>query len=254
MIDTPGRGRVCLPGRVILALALWVLPAPLFAARIHLGDASGSTPAPVEGSDLVVSFNPTVAVRTQAGETSLSLLLRLAQGINEAGQGVYTAEATLPTLLEIRRTTGGDIDDLRFRENDPGIQSVLLSLLRPKLAAWIGMVQQTPSAGVLVLTLNDQAIAVETAGKGSADAVNLALVQSIQEAGFDVAFFPPFIVVLRHSGSAEGLTRVGWRSTDPGITSSDMALLPEVWLGASDGAAPSNGQTSPRDPKRRLQP
>ncbi len=254
MSDAPGRGRVRVPGMVILALALWVLPAPLFAGKVQLGDSSGSTPAPVEGSDLEVSFNPTVTVSTQAGDTSLSLLLRLAQGINEAGLGVYTAEAILPTLLEIRRTTGGDIDDLRFRENDSGIQSVLLSLLRPKLAAWIGMVHETPSAGVLVLTLNDQAIAVETAGKGSADAVNLALVQAIQQAGFDVAFFPPFILVLRHSGSAEGLTRVGWRSTDPGITSSDLALLPEAWLGASDGTAPSSGPTSPGNPKRRLKP
>jgi len=241
-------------GVVILGLVLWVLPAPLFAGRVQLGDGSGSTPAPVEGSDLEVRFNPTVTVRTQAGETVLSLLLRLAQGINEAGQGVYTAEATLPTLLDIRRTTGGDIDDLRFRENDSGIQSVLLSLLRPKLAAWIGMVQQRPSAGVVVLTLNNEAIAVQTASKGSTDAVNLALVRAIQEAGFDVAFIPPFIVVLRHSGSAEGLTRVGWRSTDPGITLSDLALLPEAGLGASDGAAPPSGSTSPTDPKVRLKP
>jgi hypothetical protein len=239
---------------VILALALCILPDPLFAARVHLGDASGSTPAPAEGSDLMVSFNPTVAVQTQAGETLLSLLLRLVQGINEAGQGVYTAEATLPMLLDIRRTTGGDIDDLRFRENDPGIQSVLLSLLRPKLAAWIGMVQQSPSAGVVVLTLNDQAITVETAGKGSADAVNLALVRVIQEAGFDVAFFPPFIVVLGHSGSAEGLTSLGWRSTDPAITLSDLALLPEALLGATEEATPSSGQPSSNDPKRRLKP
>ncbi|MBI2016731.1 MAG: hypothetical protein HYS77_14520 [Candidatus Rokubacteria bacterium] len=107
---------------------------------------------------------------------------------------------------------------------------------------------------MVVLTLNDEAIAVETAGKGSADAVNLALVQAIQEAGFDVAFFPPFIVVLRHSGSSEGLTRVGWRSTDPGITSSDLALLPEVGLSAPDEPAPPGGSTSPRDPKRRLKP
>ena len=137
-----------------------------------------------------------------------------------------------------------------FLENDPGIQSVLLTLLRPKLAAWIGMVQQKPSTGVLVLTLNSQAIAVETAGKGSADAVNLALVQAVQQAGFDVVFFPPFIVVLRHSGSAEGLTRVGWRSTDPGITLSDLTLLPEAWPSASEGEAPASGQTSPGDPKR----
>jgi hypothetical protein len=103
-----------------------------------------------------------------------------------------------------------------------------------------------------VLTLNDQAIAVETAGKWSADAVNLALVQAIQAAGFEVAFFPPFIAVLRHSGSSEGLTRVGWRSTDPGITSCDLALLPEAWSDPLDGAATDSKSTPPTGQKRRL--
>jgi hypothetical protein len=223
------------PGTVLLAVCLSALPAPLFAAKVQLGDSSGSTPVPVEGSDLMVSFNPTVVVQTQAGESAFSLLFRLAAGINEAGQGIYTSEASVPAALEIRRTTGGDIDDLRFGEDDARIQSLVLTLQRPKLSAWIGVVQQTPTEGVIVLTLDDRIITVETGGLGSADAVNLALVEATRQAGFEVAFFPPFIVVLRYSGSSQGLTRLGWRSTDPGITLADLALLPEAGTGSVDG-------------------
>lgn len=239
-----------------VSLVLMGLPGLAVAGKVQLGDASGSTPTPIEGSDLEVSFNPTVSVMTQAADTVEALLGRLAQGINDASEGVYAAEVTLPTVLEIRRTTGGDIDDLRFRENDAGIQSATISVQRPSLAAWIGAVWEEPSAGALILTLNNETVAVETSGKGSAGAVTLALIQALQEAGFWVDFVPPFIVVRRNPANGEDITSLGLRSTDPAIVTSDLALLPELSSGSSSsdpgpGQSSGSGQPSSGEKKRK---
>lgn len=232
-----------------IALTLLGLPELALAATVQVGDSTGSTPKPIEGSDLEVSFNPTVLVTTQAGDTAATLLAKLAQGINEAGDGVYVAEVTLPTDLGIRRTTGGDIDDLRFQEKDAGIQSTMISLLRPRLAAWIGTAWENPSNGVLIVTLNQQTVVVETSGKGSAAAVALALIEALQVAGFWVDYVPPFIVVRRNLANGEGITRLGLRSTDPAIVSSDLALLPEIPLGsASSGPGPGSDPGSEPGP------
>jgi hypothetical protein len=240
-----------------IALAFLGLPELALAGTVQVGDSTGSTPKPIEGSDLEVSFNPTVLVTTQASDTASTLLAQLAQGINEAGDGVYVAEVTLPTELEIRRTAGGDIDDLRFRENDAGIQSATISLLRPRLAAWIGAVWETPSEGVLIVTLNQDTVVVETSGKGSAAAVALALIEALQAAGFWVDYVPPFIVVRRSLATGESITRLGLRSTDPAIISSDLALLPEITPGSgssSPGPGPDPGSGPGGSGEKKLKP
>ncbi len=199
----------------------------VLAAKLQVGDSSGGTPTPADGSTVEVSFNPTVTLTVQPREVVDVLMRRLAQAINNASAGLYTAQVTTPTLLEILRTGGGEIDDLRFIESDPGIQSVLLTVGRPQLIARIGAIVENPSSGMILLTLNNRTVAVATTGLQNGAAVTDALVKGITQANFAVEFDPPFIVVSRDLLNGTGLTQLGLRSTDPAIVSSDLSLIPD---------------------------
>jgi hypothetical protein len=191
-----------------------------------LSDSGGGTPTPIQGSDLEVSFNPTVHLTVLPQESLAALLSRLAEAINQAGLGLYVAAVLEPGVLEIRKSGGAEIDDLRFLENDAAIQSMTLTVSRPGLVAQVREPQEDPSSGAIVLTLNDRAVSVDVSGLDRAAAVQ-ALLEAIRRADFVAEFTPPFILVSRDLKSGGGLERVGWRTTDTVLVSSDLALLPE---------------------------
>ncbi len=101
--------------RVILPLAGIALlvgaPGAAFAGKVQVGDSSGGTPTPIEGSDLMVSFNPTASVTVQFQETIDAVLLDLANAINASSGTLYTATVPYPTTLEIRRASGEEIEN-----------------------------------------------------------------------------------------------------------------------------------------------
>jgi hypothetical protein len=217
------------PGRAALALAGFALllgaPDAAFAAKVQVGDSTGGTPTPIDGSDLMVSFNPTATVTVQFAESIDEVLEDLAAAINATSGTVYTATVPDPTTLEIRRGSGEEIDDLHFTDDDAGIQSVLLTVDRPNLSAYLGLVAQTPSSGSLIVTLNGRRLVVPTTGRTAAG-LNAALIQAIRGAGFLVEEADPYLIVRRDLRLGTALTQVGLWSTDPVLTVSDLALLP----------------------------
>ncbi len=212
--------------RILLPLVFLALPEAVFAGKVRLADSSGGSATPTDGSTLQVSFNPTATATVQPQDSVASVLANLAAQINAVSAGVYIALVVDPMTLDIERTTGEEIDDLHFVENDRGVQSVTLSLSRTQRIAQIGEIQQAPTIGTLVVTLNDRRVVVETTGKGSAAAVNAALVQAIRAAEFQVDYVSPMIIISRDLRSGAGLTLLGLQSTDPGIFLSDLALVP----------------------------
>ncbi len=211
----------------LLIVALTAAPGAAFAAKTRLGDSGGGgTPTPIEGNDLMVSFNPTATVRVGPYQRIGSVLTDLAAAINAVADWKYVATVPEETTLEILRTDGTEIDDLHFAESDAGIQSVTLTVARPDLVAWIGAVRQTPSAGVLIVTLNDRRALVWTTSHSTPAAVNLALLQAIRSVDFDADYLDPYIIVRRDLGAGSGIATLGLQSTDAAITWSDLALLP----------------------------
>jgi hypothetical protein len=176
----------------------------------------------------------------QPGESIGALLQRLAQDINATSGDEYTATVPVGSnSLQILRSDGSEIDDLSVRENDPGIQSTMVTVNRPRLAARIHFIEEDPSlaGGAIVVTLNDRVATVNTAWNRTASKVTEALVQAIRNAGFLVEVQPPEIVVLWDTVNSSTLTRVGLRSTDPAIVTSDVGLDPLPAEGSAAGVA-----------------
>jgi hypothetical protein len=203
----------------------WLAAAPALAGRMQTGDSKESKPAPKEGSEVEVSFNPTVTITVRPGETIESLLQRLADGINEAGAGGYfaTVEDTAPAL-DIRRSDGTEIDQLRLRENDPVIQSTEISVNLPGLVARIGAVTETPSTGTIFVTVNGRVASVASGGLTTPAELNQAVADALVAVGFEVELTPTALVVWRDLLLDRSITSVGWRSTDQNIRESDISL------------------------------
>jgi hypothetical protein len=212
-----------------LAAGTWVAAAPAFAAKVQLGDSTGGgTPEPIEGSELEISFNPLVSVKVQSGETLGSLLDRLVLGINQSGAPEYYAQLLDHLSFEVWRTDGSEIDDLRFRERDPAIQDVTLSMGRSGLTAMVVVSAEPAGGGQVIVTLNDRAVTVDTQEGTTATALAEALAEAIRLAGFAAELSAPVILVRGDLQTGGGVSLVGWRSTDPALHASDLALLPDA--------------------------
>jgi hypothetical protein len=118
-----------------------------------------------------------------------------------------------------------EIDRLRFRENYPGLTWTQVEVDQPYLAAIIGEIEGTPTSGQIKLELNWRTVpAVDTVFHDDPRDVTLALVAAIRQAGFEVEYQRPHIVVFKDRSTGSGLTHIRFESTDPGIVKSEIAL------------------------------
>jgi hypothetical protein len=232
------RARVTRAAPAVLAAVLAAGGPGVWAAKAQLGDSSGGgTPVPIEGSDLEIAFNPLVAIEVQAGDSLTALILRLVQGINQAGAPLYVAQPAGADAFDVRRTSGEELDDIRIREDDPAIQSITVSLQRPGRTGQILVPFQTPGTGEIVVTLNDRTVRVPTDGLATTAELTEALLAAIWAADFAAEASSPLILVHFDRRNGSGITRLGWRSTDPALVSSDVAILPESATGAGAGGS-----------------
>jgi hypothetical protein len=222
--------------RHIRWIAAWALAAfaflgaadPALAAKAETGDSKGTKPKPQAGSEIEVSFNPTVAVQVQVGESIGAVLERLASAIRVAGLGEYDASTELTPLsaaLVVRRVDGSEPDRLSFRETDPILQSTLLHLDVPGLAAHVRVFGETPAGGVLRITLNDRVVAVPTTDLPSAG-LTWQILSWIQLGGFDAHVDGDRIVVTWDRLHGTTLRVVGLHSTDVALVTSEVGLAP----------------------------
>ena len=220
----------------LLSLGLGLGPA--LAGKAETGEPAGSTPMPNEGKEVEISFNPTVRVTAFDGETIQSLFQRLADAAQDASGGNYVVDANVgaapPFGVEILRSSGQELDQLSFRENDPALQIHTVSLNLPGLVARIGRTRENPQGGQILVRLNDTLIPVSTAPSQDAQFVDQELLDAVRSAGFDARLESQFLIVERDPTTGGGIMLVGLNIQDPGIASSEIGLqLP----GASDGAA-----------------
>ena len=220
---------------VTLAVAA-LLAGPVFAGKAETGEPGGSTPMPNEGKEVELSFNPTVQVVVQDGETIQDVFQRLANEARDAAGNLFVVNANLdgpPFGVEILRAGGQELDQLGMRENDPGLQINTLTVNFPGLLARIRRIQEDPRGGTLIVRLNDAEIPVPTDPANDRTALDEQLLDAIRAAGFEAELDPEFLVVLRdlrerQEGVGGGITLVGVESLDPGIVSSaiELALAP----------------------------
>ncbi|HKY33615.1 MAG TPA: hypothetical protein VJV23_13880 [Candidatus Polarisedimenticolia bacterium] len=211
---------------LLLPAAVWLGAGLAAAATVETADSKERRPKPSEGSEVEVSFNPTVSLQVGRHESIESLMERLAGEVNSAGGDYYQAWP-LPSAygLEILRHDGTELGQLRFAENDPGIQFILLTVEAPGLEARLGIPDEWPSRGAVIVTLNDRLIAVSTTGLDPAR-LPPAVLAAIGNAGFDAVLQGGEIRVTWDVMNDSGINRVGFRSTDPALVSSDCSLQP----------------------------
>jgi len=122
-----------------------------------------------------------------------------------------------------------EINRLTFRENDPGIQTVELRLNETAVGkvARIGLVGETPAgSGMVFVTVNNTTVSVSTSAFPTAAAINAEIIRQLG-VPFSVTIAGNYFHVHIRSGMGDGIHVVQFRSTDPGIVSSDLSLLPD---------------------------
>lgn len=247
-------------------LATFIFCHPAAAGQILIGGEGGpeDPPNPTEGAESEENWNPVVTCSIGPGQTVLDLLLCLENEIENpppvcpqstttsgggGGGPVHFAEnppdcAEYPlgrsdfnvTVLvpppqrwglEILRLDGGEIDRVAFRENDPGIQTTDLTINLPNRAAVFEMVTETPTGqGSVFLKVDSNVIEVTTAGRTPLK-INMALQSGVQALGYLMTVDGTKVTLYNRSGLYQGIRRIQFRSTDPGITKSSLELKPD---------------------------
>jgi hypothetical protein len=93
--------------------------------------------------------------------------------------------------------------------------------------ARIHLVEGQPTGtGSILLTVNNTEVSVPTSLYPTAGEINSELQSLLRRAAFDVRKVDQFLQV-RATVPVDGIRRVQFRSTDPGIRRSDLSLLPE---------------------------
>jgi hypothetical protein len=139
--------------------------------------------------------------------------------------------APLVGLRIVRAEDSSEIERLRFLETYPGLTWTAIEVDQPDLVAIITEIDEAPSSGLIELTLNGRVVpAVNTAFYANPRQVSFALVAAIEQAGFDVTYQRPYITVIHDNVNDAGLTRIRFRSTDPAIVRSEIALEPQEHL------------------------
>jgi hypothetical protein len=121
-----------------------------------------------------------------------------------------------------------DIDRLLLWENDPGIQMIDLKVNREGLVARIGEFVERPSrtGGIVTVTLNGRSVYLNTALFRKAPDLSSELERQLRDAHFEVRRMKPYLVVTQDLVNRSGITHLRLQSEDPGIATSDLALMP----------------------------
>jgi hypothetical protein len=136
----------------------------------------------------------------------------------------------LPGLRILHKVDGVDeeLEDLCYRENDPDIQSTYIDLNVEGLVAKIRKFQinkfSPPQGGAIIITLHTPSaqttVEFDTEQGQTINGLNQTMEQELENAGFNVTDVGNYLVV----AGAHSIVRVGFRSTDPGIIRSEIAL------------------------------
>jgi hypothetical protein len=129
--------------------------------------------------------------------------------------------------VTIRRLDGTEISRIALREDDPGIQTTEVSIDQPDRVGRLRQIEQSPHGGLVELIINGTVIRVTFLPSTPPSAINTALIQQARAYGFDVTNVTPYLYVRNLNHSPYGIRRLRWRSTDTGITRSDLGLYPE---------------------------
>jgi len=128
----------------------------------------------------------------------------------------------------VREEDSSEIERLHFLETYPELTWIEIEVQQLNLVAIISEIEGAPSSGLIEVTLNDRPVpAIETAFHADSGDVTHALVAAIRQAHFQVQYQRPYIVVTKDRTTGSGLTKIRFRSTDPGITRSEIALEPQ---------------------------
>jgi len=97
----------------------------------------------------------------------------------------------------------------------------------PGRYARIGLVEETPArTGEVILQIDDARMTVRTDLFPTALAVNAEIVRQLHIAGYAARAEGSCLFAIRNRGTNPGIRRLQFRSTDPGVTRSDLSLLP----------------------------
>ena len=129
--------------------------------------------------------------------------------------------------VEILRLDGAPMERILFRENDPGIQTTQIRVDNADRQGRIGEVNEPPAGdGSVFVRVNDTEIEIPTSVYPTSVEITAAIVSGLRNEGFLVLYGPPYIHIVDMSGAiGGGIRRLQFRSTDHGITASDLALL-----------------------------
>jgi len=249
----------------ILSLPL-LFPAPGQAAVLLVGGQEGTTdpPSPTEGAETEEDWNPIVTCSIPPGGEIFDLLECLLDNIAtppppclpwpigtgdgsgfenltkedpsadcsdpDSRQDFYVTLVPLPYYgVEIRRLDGSEIDRIALRENDPGIQTTELRNERPDRVARIRQIEETPQGGSIHLVIDDVSVNVSLHNGRfpTVPKINAEVIRQIRAGGLSLGYLAPYFYVRNHTRLPYGVHVVQFRSTDPGITRSDLSLLPE---------------------------
>jgi len=241
---------------------LTLLATPLQGGEILIGGQNGTTdpPAPSQGAKSEEDWNPIVSCVLGEGEGIFDLLNCLQNEIlnppppcdpNNTGEATgpkWMEEYALPCTpypfsrdefnvsilepppdrwgIEIRRLDNTEITRIGFRENDPGIQTSELSLDVNGHVARLRRIEETPAGGGMIyLTVNAILVSVSTSTFHTPDAINAEIIRQLNPR-FTVTPAGDYLHIRCRPGMGFGVRRIQLRSTDTGIISSDLSLLP----------------------------
>ena len=249
------------------ALTILATPVQSGIILIGGEGGTSDPPAPTQGTQTEENWNPTVTCSVGEGQGILDLLTCLENEIsnpppacgpivtgptgNAIGpkslQAIPYPEPCYPYPdarsdfnvwvltpppnrwgIEIRALDGTEIKRISLRENDPGIQTTELQLNAAWRVARVRLVGEQPTGtGAVYLTVNDTVVTVPTGGLDSPLEVNLALMTRLVNTPFTVTLVGDYLQIRSRKLMGTGIRRIQFRSTDPGIVSSDLGLLTE---------------------------
>ncbi len=249
-----------------LLLASLFFSAPLTAAVLLVGGQEGTSdpPSPTEGAETEEDWNPIVTCSVTPGGSIEELLYCLLDEIatppppcptlggletHSPGGGRlarrYAGEPCSDpdsrqdfnvTLVpppqygvQILRLDGSEIERIALRENDPGIQTTELRNERPYRVARVRQIEETPEGGEVHIVVDDVEVTLSF-GHGPVATqveINADMARGLRAGGLTIAYQAPYFFISNHTGIPRGVHVLQYRSTDPGITRSDLALLPE---------------------------
>ncbi|MGH9869750.1 MAG: hypothetical protein ACREAA_16500 [Candidatus Polarisedimenticolia bacterium] len=251
-------------GPALLAL-LFALITPLYAIETIPGGPGGpeDPPDPNSGGQSGQNWNPVVTCSVVPGQGILAMLTCLQVKIENpppqcpqtppegsGGGGPIVFDDDPPPCyvypfgiddfnvnilqppyhpyygIRILKDTGAELDRYSFWEDDTGIATVLVTISRTDMAAFVGLVTQEPAMdGIVELKINSHTIVVQTSQFPTSVQINSKLINSLTLYGYQVDVVKG---TLRIRGVG-GIHSVQFRATDTAITRSSIKYEIDTW-------------------------